>query len=64
MDRLQPKRLPVKSKNNYQVVFKHGHTGNEWKIDRDAIIGRARTNQYDKTKIRTAVIADSRERCE
>ena len=63
MIRLQPK-IAGEVKNNYEVVFKHGHTGNEWKIDRDAIIGRARTNQYDKTKIRTAVIAESRERCE
>jgi hypothetical protein len=27
------KRLPLKSKNNYKAVFKHGPTGNEWKID-------------------------------
>ena len=58
------KKIATEVKNNYKAVFKHGRTGNEWKIDIDAIIGRAQTYLYDKTKIKTAVIADSGEGCE
>ena len=58
------KKIATEVKNNYKAVFKHGRTGNEWRIDIDAIIGRAQTYLYDKTKIKTAVIADSREGCE
>ena len=58
------KKIASEVKNNYKAVFKHGRTGNEWKIDIDAIIGRAQTYLFDKTKIRTTVIADSGEGCE
>ena len=58
------KKIASEVKNNYKAIFKHKRTGNEWRIDIDAIIGRAQDYLYDKTKIKTAVIADSSEACE